>query len=221
MPADKPDQPDVHAERKARPPYALSEEKQKDGFKAKYTGKCYCGNVTFEVDSDPLDATYCHCRTCQHLHGAPYQWAAILHKDTVHIKTGYDDLHFYSPQHKKMEYVLPCKVSCGLCQSVIMDEGRNMVLLMPTLVDGMGEKGPLEKNGPFRASHHMFYKTAVERVEDHLPKFGGKKGEDPMNEAAEEMAKDVEKKKKEKEEKQAKEERESKRQKTEDQKKDD
>ena len=67
----------------------------------------------------------------------------------------------------------------------------------------------------------MFYKTAVERVEDHLPKFGGKKGEDPMNEAAKEMAKDVEKKKKEKEEKQAKEERESKRQKTEDQKRDD
>lgn len=33
--------------------------------------------------------------------GAPYQWAAILPKDGLHIKTGYDDLHFYSPQHKK------------------------------------------------------------------------------------------------------------------------
>lgn len=33
--------------------------------------------------------------------GAPYQWAAILPKDALHIKTGYDDLHFYSPQHKK------------------------------------------------------------------------------------------------------------------------
>lgn len=66
----------------------------------------------------------------------------------------------------------------------------------------------------------MFYKTAVERVEDHLPKFGGKKGEDPMNEAAEKMAKEVEKKNKEKEEKKEKEERESKRQKTGDDKKD-
>lgn len=33
--------------------------------------------------------------------GAPYQWAAILPKDALHIKTGYDDLHFYSAQHKK------------------------------------------------------------------------------------------------------------------------
>lgn len=60
----------------------------------------------------------------------------------------------------------------------------------------------------------MFYKTAVERVEDHLPKFGGKKGEDPMNEAAEKMAKEVEQKKREKEEKQEQEEKSNKKQKT-------
>ncbi|KAJ9112245.1 hypothetical protein QFC22_006329 [Naganishia vaughanmartiniae] len=210
MPAEKPSQPDAHDERTSRPPYALSDEKKKNGFNAKYTGKCYCGNVTFEIDSDPTDATYCHC--------APYQWAAILHKDALHIKTGYDDLHFYSAQHKKMEYVLPCKVSCGQCQSIIMDEGRNMALLMPTLIDGMGEAGPLKDNGPFRATHHMFYKTCVEPVHDELPKFGGKKGEDPLDEAAEKMAKDVEKKNKEKEEKKNKEkeeeERDTKRQKT-------
>lgn len=64
----------------------------------------------------------------------------------------------------------------------------------------------------------MFYKTAVERVEDHLPKFGGKKGEEPMNEAAEKMAKEVEQKKKEKEEKKEEEERQSKKQKTDDKK---
>jgi alpha-galactosidase/6-phospho-beta-glucosidase family protein len=112
-----------------------------------------------------------------------------------------------------------------------------MVLLMPTLIDGMGEKDTgLEDNGrtfleplvypafsdisttAFRASHHMFYKTAVERVEDHLPKFGGKKGEEPMNEAAEKMAKEVEKKNKEKEAKKEEEERASKKQKTDDKK---
>lgn len=60
----------------------------------------------------------------------------------------------------------------------------------------------------------MFYKTAVERVEDHLPKFGGKKGEDPMNGAAEQMAKEVEKKRREKEEREAG--KEAKKQKTDD-----
>lgn len=41
----KPDQHAEHDERKGRPPYCLSDEKKKDGFKAKWTGQCYCGNV--------------------------------------------------------------------------------------------------------------------------------------------------------------------------------
>lgn len=41
----KPDQHDEHEERLGRPPYCLSEDKKKDGFKAKWTGQCYCGNV--------------------------------------------------------------------------------------------------------------------------------------------------------------------------------
>lgn len=42
------------------------------------------------------------------LKGAPYQWAAILPKDALHIKTGYDDLHFYSAQHKKYVHQRRC-----------------------------------------------------------------------------------------------------------------
>ena len=30
---------------------------------------------------------------------------------------------------------LPCKVSCAYCRTPIMDEGRNMILLFPTLID--------------------------------------------------------------------------------------
>ena len=41
----KPDQHADHEERRSRPPYALCEDKKKDGFKAKWTGQCYCGNV--------------------------------------------------------------------------------------------------------------------------------------------------------------------------------
>ena len=46
----KPDQKEEHKERKGRPPYCMSEEKKKDGFKAKWTGQCYCGNVQVRVE---------------------------------------------------------------------------------------------------------------------------------------------------------------------------
>ncbi len=58
-----------HDERKTRPPYRLSDDKQKAGFKAKYTASCFCGDVKLEIDQDPLQAMYCHCSTCKKLHG--------------------------------------------------------------------------------------------------------------------------------------------------------
>jgi hypothetical protein len=56
-----------------RPPYSLSDE-NKDS-KALYTGTCFCEKVKYEIFRDkPLDAKFCHCPTCQKLHGAPFQW---------------------------------------------------------------------------------------------------------------------------------------------------
>lgn len=72
---------------------------------------------------------------CQSLHGAPFQWAAILKKTDVHFTSGYDDLIFYNPTEKSQEYLLPCKISCNSCRTPIMDEGRNMLMLYPTLVN--------------------------------------------------------------------------------------
>lgn len=39
-------------------------------------GGCFCGAVRYQVEGDPLDAAYCHCRTCQRTTGAPVvAWA--------------------------------------------------------------------------------------------------------------------------------------------------
>jgi hypothetical protein len=42
-----------------------------------YLGGCLCGDVRYEA-SDPSDAGYCHCRTCQRSSGAPVlAWAGF------------------------------------------------------------------------------------------------------------------------------------------------
>jgi hypothetical protein len=38
---------------------------------ARWTGGCLCGAVRYELSSDPFDAGWCHCRTCQLASGAP------------------------------------------------------------------------------------------------------------------------------------------------------
>ena len=35
------------------------------------TGGCMCGTVRYELASEPFDAGWCHCRTCQLWSGAP------------------------------------------------------------------------------------------------------------------------------------------------------
>jgi hypothetical protein len=38
---------------------------------ADLTGGCMCGEVRYELLSDPFDCGWCHCRTCQLNSGAP------------------------------------------------------------------------------------------------------------------------------------------------------
>jgi hypothetical protein len=93
------------------PEYARLDD---DAFTSRYRASCHCGAVRYEVSADPVDAKICHCRTCQTLHGAPMQWAAIFHKRHVRMTRGIEHLRFYSDTLDRAERVAPCKVSCAL-----------------------------------------------------------------------------------------------------------
>jgi hypothetical protein len=153
-----------HNEWKFRAPYKVHENE--DGFKALYEASCHCGKVKYQLSrEEPLDAKYCHCTTCQVLHGsspllpashkmrtswrrpnrltinsgAPFQWAAIFHKEDINFTHGHHELGWYDSGDKTTRHKLPCKVSCAYCRTPIMDEGRNMILLFPTLIKWRNE----------------------------------------------------------------------------------
>ena len=65
---------------------------------------------------------------------APFQWAAIFEKDDIDFHEGHHNLEWYDPTTKSTEHMLPCKVRCSFCHSPVMDEGRNMILLFPSLI---------------------------------------------------------------------------------------
>lgn len=68
---------------------------------------------------------------------APFQWAAIFHKSDLRFARGTHNLAFYTPTLRRAVRSLPCKVSCATCRSPIMDEGRNMIMLFPELIEGI------------------------------------------------------------------------------------
>lgn len=46
-----------------------------DDFDVKWNGSCHCGRVKYQLSREvPLDAKYCHCTTCQRLHGVRRNW---------------------------------------------------------------------------------------------------------------------------------------------------
>ena len=44
---------------------------------------------------DPLDSKLCHCRDCQKLHGAPFEWVSIFIKTDARFLSGLDHLYFW------------------------------------------------------------------------------------------------------------------------------
>ena len=140
-------------------------------FTVKYRASCYCRAVQYEVCADPVDAKICHCLACQKLHGAPMQWAAIFHKHDVRITRGVDRLKFYNSEQNLHERILPCKVSCASCGTLIADEGRRMWLAFPSLFDFASTEVP----APFRPACHIFYAARIMDIDDDLPKWSGHK----------------------------------------------
>ncbi|KAJ9133376.1 hypothetical protein NKR23_g10730 [Pleurostoma richardsiae] len=142
---------------KSKDPYRTRGKDEK--FDAKWTGRCFCGNIKYQLSRDkPLDVKYCHCRDCQRMHSAPFQWAAIFEKSDINFLTGAKGLTWWDSSAKVEEHNLPCKVVCDNCHAAIMDEGRKMILIYPTLLDNIVSP---EGRDVFKVKQHIFYKSRV------------------------------------------------------------
>jgi len=54
---------------KHKEPYKIHDG-DKEEFEVKWKGKCHCGKVNYQLSREkPLAAKFCHCTTCQRLHG--------------------------------------------------------------------------------------------------------------------------------------------------------
>ena len=51
------------------------------------SGGCACGKVRYELRSEPFEAGWCHCTTCQRLSGAPgMAYASIPRGDFAYVQ---------------------------------------------------------------------------------------------------------------------------------------
>ncbi|KAI9368109.1 Mss4-like protein [Aspergillus egyptiacus] len=165
--------PEKDPDFKDRAPYKIRADQEFGPVK--WRASCDCGQVTYKVNREqPLNAKYCHCRGCQKTHGAPFQWCGIFHKTDITFTKGTEGLSFYSSQDKSRDYQLPTKVACAHCRSPIMDEGRNVCLVFPELIDyeASGTNHDTWRKA-FEPKMHIFYSHRAMDVPDGKPKWEG------------------------------------------------
>lgn len=149
-----------------------------------YTAACYCGRVNYQTRGEPLSSKLCHCRGCQLLHGAPFEWVAIFEKHNVKFDpSSLKQLYFYSSEldqgwtaDQAYQRVLPVKVTCSHCRTPIADEGRHMWLAYCPLFGFTKETGIPES---FRHQCHLFYSQRCIDMSDDKEKWTGHRNKSP------------------------------------------
>jgi hypothetical protein len=132
------------------------------------TGSCFCGAVRFELELPVLFCGHCHCSMCRKAHGASFvTWTAVP-PDRLKITDGELDIAvFKSSAHGSRSF-------CRQCGSQLFCRPDSEVVDIP-LACLHGEIG-LEPNA------HYFYDSRADwtDVNDDLPKYGGEKGNEPL-----------------------------------------
>ena len=119
-------------------------------------GQCYCGDTRIEVIGPPVIEGFCHCKSCQKYHGAPFQAFAAWPNENVTI-SGPTITSEVSSQTRRM--------SCANCGGTVMTlkPENGMSIVFPSTLIGRGHN--------FLGSFHIFYGARSMDVADGLPKF--------------------------------------------------
>jgi len=102
-------------------------------------GRCECGRIRYEVDSEITEFSHCHCSQCRRLHGAAYVTFAAVARDKFRYVSGDDDLKVFASSNDIN------RVSCIECGSNILADAKSepdvLYLCMGT-VDGDPPRPP-------------------------------------------------------------------------------
>ena len=75
-------------------------------------GRCFCGEVRYQLKQPPQAAYYCHCRDCQYLAGAPFHVLAVVERNAVERQSG-NLSAFRHPTQDGSELTREFCASCG------------------------------------------------------------------------------------------------------------
>jgi len=122
-----------------------------------YSGSCFCGAVSLEVEGEPEGMGYCHCRSCRSWSGGPVNAFSLWKPENVKVTGGADSLATYQKTEVSQRQY------CAKCGGHLMTNHPGL-----GLVDVFAATLP---SLAFAPGLHINYAETVLPMRDGLPKM--------------------------------------------------
>ena len=126
-----------------------------------WTGGCLCGTVRFRLASDPFDAGWCYCRTCQLNSGSPAMVFATAPLTDYRIEAGESAVRRVEPSG------FGHRAFCGECGTPLYTHVEHQADTIDFSI------ATLDEPGRVRPGFHIFWSSRVPwlAMNDDLPKY--------------------------------------------------
>ncbi len=81
------------------------------------TGACLCGQVTYEIEGDPLATAVCHCAHCQRQSGGAFSVNVVVRESQLRVS---GELATFEDRGESGDAVYVYRRFCGGCGSPIV-----------------------------------------------------------------------------------------------------
>lgn len=123
----------------------------------RYQGRCFCGEVQFELTGDPVAMGYCHCESCRHWSAGPVNAFSLWAPDALRLTRGAERLESFNKTLRST------RKWCATCGGHLFTEHPewNLVDVYAAVISDFD----------FQPAVHVNYQETVLPTADGLPKF--------------------------------------------------
>jgi len=122
-----------------------------------YAGSCFCGDVQFTVNGEPLLMGYCHCESCRRWSAAPVNAYTLWKPEAVQVTRGEHNIGTYNKTpHSYRKW-------CKTCGGHIFTEhpGKGFIDVYAAVIPDF----------PYNPRIHVHYQESKLHIKDGLPKM--------------------------------------------------
>ncbi len=122
-----------------------------------HAGRCFCGEVQFQVSGEPVAMGYCHCESCRHWSAGPVNAFSLWKASALTVQEGASSIATFNRSPKSF------RKWCTKCGGHLFTDHPDMgfvdvyAALLPTL--------------RFEPALHVNYQETVLRSHDGKPKL--------------------------------------------------